>query len=53
MATTMKDLIAIEEARIIEEALIRNNSDRKKVMEELDISRSSFYEKCKKYQIPV
>lgn len=53
IATTMKDLISIEEARIIEEALIRNNSDRKKVMEELDISRSSFYEKCKKYQIPV
>lgn len=53
IAVTMKDLLAHEEVRIIEEALVRNNSDKKKVIEELDISRSSFYEKCKKYDIPV
>lgn len=48
---TMKELLAKEEAGILEMTLIKYNGDKQKTMEELDMSRSIFYDKLKKYQI--
>jgi len=48
---TLKEMLAMEEERIIELTLMKNNGDKVKTMEELDVSRSVFYEKLKKYGI--
>lgn len=48
---TLKERLEIEEKKIIEEMLFKNNDDRKKTMEELGLSRTVFYEKLKKYEI--
>ena len=48
---TLKEMLAKEEERIIEITLMKNNGDKVKTMEELDVSRSVFYEKLKKYNI--
>lgn len=46
---TMKEQIAREEKRILEMALMKFNGDKQRAMEELDMSKSVFYEKIKKY----
>lgn len=48
---TMKEILAKEEERILEMALIKYNGDKGKVMEELDLSRTVFYDKLKRYNI--
>lgn len=49
--STFKEMIGIEEKRIIKTCLARNNDDRAKTIKELDISKSAFYEKLNKYNI--
>ena len=49
--TTMKEMLAREEERILEMTIIKNNGDKQKAMKELDMSRSVFYDKLKKYNI--
>lgn len=46
---TLKEQLAIEECRILKGALLRSNGDKHLVMEELGLSKSVFYEKCKRY----
>lgn len=46
---TLRELLTVEEERIIRASLARSGGDRRKAMEELGLSRSVFYEKCKKY----
>lgn len=48
---TMKELLAKEEARVLEMTLIKHNGDKQQTMEELDMSRSVFYDKLKRYGI--
>lgn len=48
---TMKERLQREEERILRECLCIHNNDSLKVMKELGISKSSYYEKCKKYGI--
>ena len=47
----MKEMLAKEEARILEMTMIKYNGDKQKTMEELDMSRSIFYDKLKRYKI--
>ena len=47
----MKDILAKEEARILEMTLQKYNGNKQKAMEELDMSRSVFYSKLKLYNI--
>jgi len=47
----LKDQLAVEEARIIEMTLIKYNGDKQKTIEELNISRSAFYDKVRKYNL--
>ncbi len=49
--TTMKEILAREEARILETTLMKYKGDKQKAMEELDMSRAVFYDKLKKYGI--
>lgn len=49
--TTMKEMLAREEERILEMTLTKYNGDKQRAMEELDMSRTVFYEKLKKYNI--
>ena len=49
--STLKERIEADERKIIEDTLFKNNDDRKKTMEELELSRTVFYEKLKKYGI--
>lgn len=49
--TTMKEMLEKEEERILETTLLKYNGDKQKAMKELDISRTVFYEKLKKYNI--
>ena len=49
--TTMKEMLAREEERIMEMTLMKYNGDKNKAMEELDMSKTVFYEKLKKYNI--
>lgn len=48
---SLKARIEMDEKRIIEEALVRHHGDRKNVIKELELSKSVFYEKVKKYGI--
>ncbi|WP_425757313.1 sigma 54-interacting transcriptional regulator [Ihubacter sp. rT4E-8] len=48
---TMKEMLAKEEARILEMTLLKYNGDKQAAMEELDMSRTVFYDKLKKYYI--
>lgn len=48
---TMKEQLEAEEKRILETTLSKYSGDKAKAMEELDISKSTFYEKLKKYEI--
>lgn len=49
--TTMKEILAQEEKRVMEMTLMKYNGDKQKAMEELDVSKSVFYDKMKRYQI--
>lgn len=49
--TTLKALLAKEEAKILESSLLKFNGDKQKAMTELGVSKSVFYEKLKKYGI--
>lgn len=49
--TTMKEMLAREEERILEMTLLKYNGDKNKAMAELDMSKTVFYEKLKKYNI--
>lgn len=49
--TTMKEMLAKEEERILEMTLMKYNGDKNKAMKELDMSKTVFYEKLKKYDI--
>lgn len=49
--TTMKEMLAKEEERILEMTMIKYNGDKQMAMEELDMSRTVFYDKLKKYNI--
>ena len=49
--TTMKEMLAREEERILETTLLKYNGDKNKAMTELDMSKTVFYEKLKKYNI--
>lgn len=46
---TLKELVAAEESRILRAALLRSNGDKHEIMKELGLSKSVFYEKCKRY----
>ena len=48
---TMRDMLAREEARILEMTLMKYNGDKRKAMEELDMSKTVFYDHLKKYHI--
>ncbi len=48
---SLKERLEEEEKNIIEETLIRNGGDRKAAMQELQVSRSVFYDKLKRYRI--
>lgn len=48
---TLKERLEVYEKKIIEDALFKNNDDRRKTMDELGLSRTVFYEKLKKYDI--
>lgn len=50
-SNTMKSQLQEEEQRIIKETLARYRGDKLSAIKELDISKSAFYEKCKKYNI--
>jgi transcriptional regulator with PAS, ATPase and Fis domain len=47
----MRELLEEEEARILEGALLTYNGDKQAVLRELEISKTTFYEKMKKYNI--
>ena len=49
--TTMKEMLAKEEERILEMTLAKYNGDKNKAMKELDMSRTVFYDKLKRYKI--
>lgn len=49
--TTMKEMLAKEEERILEMTMIKYNGDKQMAMDELDMSRTVFYDKLKKYNI--
>lgn len=48
-SATLKEQLAAEESRILRAALLRSNGDKHLVMKELGLSKSVFYEKCKRY----
>lgn len=50
-AVTLKEKLAVEERRIIKDALYKNNYDKAKTIEELGISRASFYQKVRELNI--
>lgn len=47
----MKEILAQEEKRVMEMTLMKYNGDKQKAMKELDVSKSVFYDKLKRYQI--
>lgn len=49
-ALTLREKLNIEEKRIIMETLDKNKGDRKKTIEELGISKASFYQKMREYK---
>lgn len=49
--TSMQDQIQETEKRILKDALIRANGNKVQAMNDLDMSKSVFYEKLKKYDI--
>lgn len=49
--TTMKEMLEKEEQRILEFTLIKYNGDKQQAMKELDMSRTVFYDKLKRYGI--
>lgn len=49
-SATLKEKLLAEERRIIKETLQKNNNDRNKTIEELGISRASFYQKMKELE---
>ena len=49
--TTMKEMLAKEEERILEMTLLKYNGDKNKAMAELDMSKTVFYDKLKRYNI--
>lgn len=49
--TTMKEMLAKEEERILEMTMIKYNGDKQRAMDELDMSRTVFYDKLKRYNI--
>ena len=49
--TTLKEMLDKEEERILEMTLLKYNGDKQLAMKELDVSRSVFYEKLKKYNL--
>lgn len=48
---TLKEKLEREEQRLILGALMKNQNNRKKTMEELGVSKTVFYEKLKKYGV--
>ena len=48
---TMKEHLALEEARVLETVLLEYHGDKHMAMKELDMSKSVFYDKLKKYGI--
>ena len=48
---THLDVYKRQEERILEMTLLKYNGDKQQAMEELDMSRTVFYEKIKKYNI--
>lgn len=49
--TTMKEMLEKEEERILEVTMLKYNGDKQLAMKELDMSRTVFYDKLKKYHI--
>lgn len=49
--STLKEMLAEDEQRIIETTMMKYDGDKHAVMKELDISRTVLYEKLKKYGI--
>ena len=49
--TTMKEMLAKEEARILEMTLLKYNGDKQLAMKELAMSKTIFYDKLKRYGI--
>ena len=47
----MKEMLEKEEERILEVTLLKYNGDKQLAMTELDMSRTVFYDKLKKYHI--
>lgn len=50
-AVSLKARVEAGEKKIIEEVLIKHNGNRKKAMQELELSKSVFYDKVKRYGI--
>lgn len=50
-AASLKARVEAREKKIIEEVLIKHNGNRKKAMQELELSKSVFYDKVKRYGI--
>lgn len=49
--STMKEMLAKEEERILEMTLMKYNGDKQQAMKELDMSKTVFYDKLKRYNI--
>lgn len=49
--STLKEMLAEDEQRIIETTMMKYDGDKHAVMKELDLSRTALYEKLKKYGI--
>ena len=47
----MKEMLAKEEARILEMTLLKYNGDKQLAMKELAMSKTVFYDKLKRYGI--
>ena len=48
---SLRARVEADEKKIIEEVLIKHNGNRKKAMQELELSKSVFYNKIKRYGI--
>jgi len=50
---SLKDAVCDVEKKVLEEAIVYSNGDKKTAMNLLQISKTSFYEKVKKYNLDI
>ena len=51
VSRTLKEQLKAEEKRILKESLDKNNGNRKKTMEELDLTKSALYRKLNEFEL--